>query len=198
MINWPNKSHWVTFFWYQYRNFLGSVIYNLFKFSEKNAIKAFGGDTSEIIYIRLVFLFYYLWPVFYFHIAECIKTDKEFLRVCIYFYFIFVCVCYFKSQRRAVVGRPRVPDIASTVVASRQKMDRLSRANAIRAILDSFAPTVSLLLLLLLCLFWEKKIKFPLKKRKRGQWKITAQPYMNSSTNHSVSTVCLMFDSDRR
>jgi hypothetical protein len=49
-----------------------------------------------------------------------------------------------------------VPDIASTVVASRQKMDRLSRANAIRAILDSFAPTVSLviLLLLLLCLFF--------------------------------------------
>ena len=38
-----------------------------------------------------------------------------------------------------------MPGIASTDVASRRKMDRPFRANAIRAILDIFAPTVSFL-----------------------------------------------------
>lgn len=87
-----------------------------------------------------------------------------------------------QKQKRAVVGRPRVPAIASTVVASRQKMVRLSRANAIRAIRVIFAPTVSLPPLLMFCFY-------PILRNRPNEKSLPPLLHTraNSSTNHCVS-----------
>jgi len=50
-------------------------------------------------------------------------------------------------------------------------MDRLSRANAIRAILDSFAPTVSLFFFFFVSFEEGKKKSFYLKEGKRASEK---------------------------